>query len=35
MHVTASDIFKRDYNMKIVNGDCLIDVKNLILVGEK
>lgn len=35
MHVTASEIFKRDYNMKIVNGDCLIDVKNLILVGEK
>ncbi|MFH1212801.1 MAG: class I SAM-dependent methyltransferase [Candidatus Neomarinimicrobiota bacterium] len=35
MHVTASEIFKRDYNMKIVNGDCLINVKNLILVGEK
>ncbi len=35
MHVTASDIFKKAYNMKILNGDCLIDVKNLILVGEK
>ena len=35
MHVTASDIFKKAYNMKIVNGDCLIDIKNLILVGEK
>lgn len=35
MHVTGSDIFKKAYNMKIVNGDCLIDVKNLILVGEK
>jgi ubiquinone/menaquinone biosynthesis C-methylase UbiE len=35
MHVTASDTFKKAYNMKIVNGDCLIDVKNLILVGEK
>ena len=35
MHVTASDLFKKSYNMKIVNGDCLIDVKNLILVGEK
>ncbi len=28
-------IFKKAYNMKIVSGDCLIDVKNLILVGEK
>ena len=35
MHVTGSDIFKNAYNMKIVNGDCLIDVKNLILVGKK
>ncbi len=35
MHVTGSDIFRKAYNMKIVNGDCLIDVKNLILVGEK
>src|SRR3989344_1421659 len=34
MHVTGSGIFKKAYNMKIVNGDCLIDVKNLILVGE-
>ena len=35
MHVTGSDMFKKAYNMQIVNGDCLIDVKNLILVGEK
>ena len=35
LHVTASDLFKKSYNMKIVNGDCLIDVKNLIIVGEK
>ncbi|MFH1770965.1 MAG: class I SAM-dependent methyltransferase [archaeon] len=35
MHVTGSDIFKKAYNMKIINGDCLIDVKNLIIVGEK
>lgn len=35
MHVTGSDVFKKAYNMKIVNGDCLIDIKNLILVGEK
>jgi ubiquinone/menaquinone biosynthesis C-methylase UbiE len=35
MHVTGSEIFKKAYNMKNVNGDCLIDTKNLILVGEK
>jgi len=35
MHIAGSDLFKKAYNMKIVNGDCLIDVKNLILVGEK
>ncbi|MBU0581098.1 MAG: methyltransferase domain-containing protein [Candidatus Margulisbacteria bacterium] len=35
MHVTASDIFKKAYNLKILNGDCLIDVKSLIIVGEK
>lgn len=35
MHVTARDLFKKAYNMKIVNGDCLIDVKNIICVGEK
>ena len=35
MHVTGSEIFKKAYNMKIVNGDCFIDVKSIILVGEK
>lgn len=35
MHVTGSNMFKKAYNMQIVSGDCLIDVKNLILVGEK
>lgn len=35
MHVNGSEIFKKAYNMKNVNGDCLIDIKNLILVGEK
>ncbi len=35
MHINGSDLFKRAYNMKIVGGDCLIDVKNLILIGEK
>lgn len=35
LHVTGSDEFKKAYNMKIINGDCLIDVKSLIVVGEK
>lgn len=35
MHVTASDSFKKAYKMKIINGDCLINVKNLIVVGIK
>lgn len=35
MHVNGSDLFKKAYNMKIVKDDCLIDVKNLIIVGEK
>lgn len=35
MHVNGSEIFKKAYNMKISKDDCLIDVKNLILVGEK
>lgn len=35
MHVAGSDTFKKAYNMKITKDDCLIDVKNLILVGKK
>lgn len=35
MHVSGSEVFKKAYNMKIANNDCLIDVKSLILVGEK
>lgn len=35
MHTMGSDIFKKAYNMKITKNDCFIDVKNLILVGEK
>jgi len=35
MHVNGSEIFKKAYNMKNVNGDCLIDIKNLIFVGKK
>ena len=35
MHVTASDAFRKAYNMSIINGDCLIDIKNIIVMGEK
>ena len=35
LHITGSKFFKEAYNMKIVDGDCLIDTKSLILVGEK
>ena len=35
MHVTASPKFKKAYNLKIINGDCLIDVKNIIITGRK
>lgn len=35
MHITAPASFKRAFNMEIKNGDCLIDIKNLILVGKK
>ena len=35
MHVTGSNNLRNAYNMKIINGDCLIDTKNVIVVGEK
>ncbi|MDD5540163.1 MAG: class I SAM-dependent methyltransferase [Candidatus Marinimicrobia bacterium] len=35
MHVTASPEFKLAYNMQITNGDCLIDIQNVIVTGEK
>lgn len=35
LHVEASDLFKKAYNMRITKEDCFIDIKNLILVGEK
>ncbi len=35
MHICAKDYFKKAYNMKIIRGDCLIDIKYVILVGEK
>lgn len=35
MHTMGTKVFKEAYNMKITKDDCFIDVKNLILVGEK
>jgi len=35
MHIELDDDGKRDYNMVIENNDCLIDMKFIILVGEK
>jgi len=35
LHVTASSSFKEAFSMKIINGDCLINVKNSIVLGEK
>lgn len=35
MHVWASDEFKERYNMRIIRGDCLVDVKFAVLVGIK
>jgi len=35
MHLELDEQGKRDYNMVIENGDCFIDMKFFILVGEK
>lgn len=35
MHVYAKDYFKKAYNMKIINRNCLIDMKYAIVVGDK
>lgn len=35
LHANAADYFKRAYNMVEVEGDCLIDMKMLILTGVK
>jgi hypothetical protein len=35
LHINASAIFKKAYNMRITKNDCFIDIKNLILIGEK
>lgn len=35
LHINGSDEFKEGYNMKITQDDCLIDIKDVILVGKK
>lgn len=35
MHINAPRGVKHAYNMRIVKGDCLIDAKNLIVIGQK
>lgn len=35
LHINASAVFKESYNMETTDDDCLIDVKNIIMVGKK
>ncbi len=35
LHANAGGYFKDAYNMTVTDDDCLIDIKNVILVGEK
>ena len=35
LHVNGSDVFKKAYNLTMKDDDCLINIKKLILVGEK
>ena len=35
MHIAMDEKGKKDYNMVLENGDCFIDMKFVILVGEK
>lgn len=35
MHLDASPVIKKHYNMRITRGDCLIEAKNVIVVGKK
>ncbi len=35
LHVNGSEVFKKSYNLLEEKGDCFIDIKNLIVVGEK
>jgi ubiquinone/menaquinone biosynthesis C-methylase UbiE len=35
LHLSADKRIQNVYNMQYVNGDCLVDTRNIILVGEK
>ena len=35
VHLSTDKRIQNVYNMQYVNGDCLVDTKNIILVGEK
>jgi len=35
LHLNASELFKECYKLRVVGGDCIIETKNLILIGEK
>ncbi|MBT4935447.1 methyltransferase domain-containing protein [Candidatus Woesearchaeota archaeon] len=35
LHINGTDEFKRIYNLRIVDNECLIDTKSLIVVGTK
>jgi len=35
MHIKANKKIKDVYNMQIINGECLVDTENLVIIGEK
>lgn len=35
LHVNGSSVFKQAHNMRIFDGDCLVDIRNIVLVGKK
>ena len=35
VHLSADERIQNAYNMQYINGDCLVDTRNIILVGEK
>ena len=35
LHLNAKENVKKAYDMKVVDGDCLLNTSNVILIGEK
>jgi hypothetical protein len=35
IHLSADKKIQNAYNMQYINDDCLVDIKNIILVGKK